>query len=217
MLRRVIALSQGILGGDDAMPLTPLETLDGFGRAGPPPNTAVAIDGGAFASAVAGPGTPPGFYGRGSVRRALNLSAGVEELRPVTDLPSGVETVKYSHAREVDLQPWLLCAAIVLGLVDLAISLFLRGLVRRPRPGLAALAIVILFAQGLPAKAGGKACQRYGRRPRRQPRDPSCLRAHGHRGDRPAQRCGTGRPQHGCQQAHLGRTGHTDSGRNRNR
>src|SRR6516165_3409286 len=90
MLRRTVAMSQGVAGAsEEALP--PLETLDGFGRLQHAPPTARPISGKEVSSAVASPQHPPGFYGTADTKRALNLSAGVKDLKPIENLPQGTE------------------------------------------------------------------------------------------------------------------------------
>ncbi len=74
MLRRLVALSAGVSAAPDAPPLSPAETLDGFGVLGPPPPAASGLAGTAFATTVVSPQHPPGLYGPEAGRRALNLS-----------------------------------------------------------------------------------------------------------------------------------------------
>lgn len=144
MLQRVVALSQGVAGAGTDITLPPLSSLDGFGRLQAPPPAAVAIPAGGFAGAVASPKTPPGYYGTESARRALNLSASMPAPRLLDELPSGVMRAVYTGAREFDFRPWLLTAALVLALIDLVISLALRGM--WPRRGARTTAAVVLAA-----------------------------------------------------------------------
>ncbi|MGE5145746.1 MAG: DUF4159 domain-containing protein, partial [Candidatus Eiseniibacteriota bacterium] len=142
MLRRMVALSRGVAEGTTEISLPPRELLDGFGRAQQPTAGAVAIPAGAFSQTAVGPRHPPGFYGTDAVRRSLNLSARLPELKPLGDLPAGAERGSYGVAGAVDIKPWLLVAALVLALADLLVSLFLRGLVPI-RFGRATAAIVV--------------------------------------------------------------------------
>ncbi len=153
MLQRIVGLSQGIVGDDQQAVFPPLESLDGFGLLGAPPSTAVAIPGRGFAKVRAGPRHPPGFYGRGGARRAVNLSHGMDGLAIIGDLPPGVEIASYAQDRGLDFKPWLLLAALVLILADLVISFALRGLLptrTMARPAAAAL----MLAAVLVATAG---------------------------------------------------------------
>jgi hypothetical protein len=127
MLQRLVGLSQGIAGAGADIALPPVSSLDGFGRLQAPPPVAVAIPAGGFANVELGPKHPPGYYGTETSRRALNLSAVIAAPRLIADLPSGVARAVYTGAREFDFRPWLLSLALALALIDLFVSLALRG------------------------------------------------------------------------------------------
>jgi len=152
MLRRVVELSHGAVAQPGGPPLPPLEALDGFGRLGAPPAGAVGLAADRFETTVPGPRHPPGYYGQADARRALNLSAGLQAPRALAAAPGGIGAETYGRAPQVAFQPWLLTAALVLALVDLAASLMLRGLLRgRPRAAAAGvLALAVLAAGGAP-------------------------------------------------------------------
>ncbi len=129
MLRRVIAVSRGVTTdttGD--RPLPPIETLNGFGRAAKPGPSATAITSSAFADAVIGPQHPPGYYGTGDTRRALNLAPRVTDFSAMGSLPAGVGVEPYAESDETDVKPWLLLLALLLFLADVIATLALRGL-----------------------------------------------------------------------------------------
>jgi hypothetical protein len=141
MLRRTVAMSQGVAAAsEEALP--PLETLDGFGRLQRAPPTARPISGKEVSAAVASPQHPPGFYGTADTKRALNLSAGVKDLKPIESLPQGTEREGFTSGREVDLRSPLLTAALLVALVDLLIAYALRGLLRR-RPARVVMAVFV--------------------------------------------------------------------------
>ena len=149
MLRRIVAMSQGVTGvGEGA--LSPLETLDGFGRLQHAPPTARPISAKEIGSTTPSPRHPPGFYGAADSRRALNLSDGVTELKPIGELPEGVARESFAKSAEVDIRPPLLVAALVLALLDLVIAYGLRGLLRRRPAGIAAGAL-LAFLMGTAA------------------------------------------------------------------
>ncbi|MBL27433.1 MAG: hypothetical protein CMM50_07790, partial [Rhodospirillaceae bacterium] len=141
MLRRVVEMSAGIVGEETSLPLPALRTLDGFGRLVAPSAAVTPLAPNRMAETVPGPTHPPGYYGNDAQRRALNLSSAIESLAPLPALPVGVKRVTFEKPEEIDLMPWLLAAAAVLALIDIAISLWIRGLV----PG-AGAAAAILFA-----------------------------------------------------------------------
>lgn len=137
MLRRMVELSHGVAAGGEDRPqtLAPHQTLDGFGRLGTPPPSALAVESGKLDKVVIGPQHPPGFYGDAANRRGVNLSVSVTSVRPLGELPAGMEKSVYRDSTEVDLKPWLLAAALALLLFDLFLSFFLRGLFARRIPG----------------------------------------------------------------------------------
>ncbi len=151
MLRRIVGLSQGVTTAAAAGTLPPLQTLDGFGQLERPPPTARPIARTAIAAAIASPQHPPGFYGTQVSRSALNLSAGIEELAPITGLPPDAQRGTFARGGETDLRPPLLTAALLLLLIDLLIAYALRGLLRR-RPA-RVLGMVLVAALALPAAA----------------------------------------------------------------
>jgi Domain of unknown function (DUF4159)/Aerotolerance regulator N-terminal len=130
MLRRLLGLAQGIAGdaGGEAV-LAPVATLDAFGRLVAPFPAATGVTARALATQTASARTPPGQYGTDLARRALNLGQGVAPPVALRGLPSGVTAAGYTPAREVDFKPPLLVAAFLLIAIDLALALFLRGLV----------------------------------------------------------------------------------------
>ncbi|MEE8272051.1 MAG: DUF4159 domain-containing protein [Alphaproteobacteria bacterium] len=161
MLRRLVALSEGVPGDGESQTLKPLSLLDGFGRLLAPPAAALPITGGGFSDTVVGPDHPPGFYGTEDMRRALNLGASVTELERLGELPAGVAIGDYAPRGEIDLLPWLLAAALALAVVDMVIALALRGLlglpVRRAVAAVATAALIGTLAGGLPSAARAQA------------------------------------------------------------
>ena len=149
MLQRIVQLSAGVGAAAGESVLAPYETLDGFGRLGPPPPFAAGLAASQIAREVPSPRHPPGFYGPEAARVALNLGPSVGPLRPLGAMPSGAEVRRLDgEAAERDLRPLLLGLAALLVLADLLISLWLRGLIR-PAPAAAragaASALIVLF------------------------------------------------------------------------
>lgn len=143
MLKRLVGLSEGQVGGQSAAPLPPAQVLDGFGRLRAPGAAATALTG-PPGRVAPGPAHPPGLYGEAGNRFALNL--GPHLAAPVALAPPpGVDVSPLSgRPAEWDGQPPLLAAALVLALADLALALALRGLLgRRAVAGLALLALLV--------------------------------------------------------------------------
>jgi hypothetical protein len=151
LLQRIARMSRGV-AGEGALPLAPLDSLDGFGRLAPPPPAARSIAAADFASSIVSPQTPPGFYGTDETRRALNLAPDLHELSALTDLPPGVVVEGYERASEMDLKPTILAIVLAILLADTVIALAMRGLLPlslfRRREGIASA-----FAGSLVASA----------------------------------------------------------------
>lgn len=155
MLGRIVGLSAGVAGGGGDAVLPPLAALDGFGRLGPPPPEARSVEAREFDGLAPSAATPPGYYGDGSARRALNLAVAVDRLAPIGELPAGVERRGFLDGPALDLRPWLLLAALALLLADLVVGLGLRGLLPRLRaaPAAAVVAGLALSAAAPPPAA----------------------------------------------------------------
>ncbi len=154
MLRRVMAVSQGVGGGGSGEVLPPIEVMDGFGSLGAAPATVLALEPDDASPLRVTPQHPPGYYGNDSLRQAHNMSSSVAGLTPLGSLPAGVTSGGYHESPEQDLKPWLLAAALILGFADLLISLFLRGLLRVPAgagPRATAALVVFGLAMSFPA------------------------------------------------------------------
>jgi len=148
MLRRIVQLSAGraVSGGDG--PLPPVEVLDGFGRLVAPGPLVAARP----AGAPPGPSHPPGYYGRGDGRVAVNLAPLLPEVRALVP-PPGVQVVRLGgQPDERPLGPVLLAAALGAAVLDLLLALWLRGLLGR-RTVLPALLWCLLAVPGRAAEA----------------------------------------------------------------
>jgi hypothetical protein len=154
MLQRLIGLSQGVADTGSAEAMPPLQTLDGLGRLGTPPAAAVAITAREIEAGTISPRHPPGYYGRGDTKRALNLPASIKELKPLRALPLRMLQTGYTKAEEIDLKYWLIAAVMALLAADLIISLALRGLLRPRRLAAARVASLLLLLT-----AGGASAQ----------------------------------------------------------
>ena len=173
MLQRTVALGRGVAESDaQRTTLAPYRILDGFGRLVEAPEWVRPIETARLEQTVVGPANPPGLYGPTANRRSLNLSATVRRLVPLGALPAGIAKLGYRKAEEIDLRPWLLMAALILFLLDLSISFFLRGLV--PRRAAATAAILCLLALPAGFASGAVTGPGPGRRPGRgrNSRDP---------------------------------------------
>jgi len=147
MLQRLVTLSRGVAGDGVNKALKPWRTLDGFGRLGAPPSGAQMLPADADQTFKPRPSTPPGFYGDENAQVAFNIGGHVAPPKPLV-LPGGVAVDRLSEGGETDLARWCLLAAALLLLLDLLLSLWLRGLMPRAvRIGRAApVALLLGFA-----------------------------------------------------------------------
>ena len=130
MLQRLVTMSRGVAGDGVNKSLKPWRTLDGFGKLGAPPAGAQALPPDADRTFVPKPTTPPGFYGDENAQVSFNIGGHVAPPKPLA-LPAGVATDRLSEGGETDLSRWCLLAAALLLLLDLLLSLWLRGLMPR--------------------------------------------------------------------------------------
>ena len=140
MLRRLVALSAGISAAPDAAPLSPAETLNGFGVLGTPPPAATGLAAANFAKTAVSPQHPPGLYGPEAGRRALNLSSAMGKLELAASVPNAARQDLNGGVRERAIGPWLVAAGLALLAIDLLLALRLRGLLR---PALAAVLLLL--------------------------------------------------------------------------
>ncbi len=159
MLRKIVAVSQGIASVSAEEALPPLEALDGFGLLGRPPATAVALDAETIEAGRIDARHPPGIYGRDSLRRAYNLADNVGPPTWLGQTIDGQAVQSFAGRSETVLLPWLLAAALALALLDMVIALALRGLLTPLSLGRSAAVLVLAAATGLvaapPAHAQG--------------------------------------------------------------
>jgi hypothetical protein len=150
VLRRTLAFAarpdgageREIAGG----PFVAQSTLDGYGALAPAAPDIAPIGQEDFATARAGPASPPGLYERAGVSAAIDAVAADETLQPLT-LPSSVARAGLGGAIERPLSGWLFGAAALMLAIDLMIALFLMGrLPHLARASAALLAFGVFFA-----------------------------------------------------------------------
>ncbi len=130
MLQRVVRMSRGVSGALAANRvglLEPNRTLDGFGRLGAAPKSAISIPADELALLTASPDHPPGFYGSGRAQSAFNLSAAMTTFDEIGTLPGGIARETYHEGNERVLAPWLFGFVLILFALDMALSMWLRG------------------------------------------------------------------------------------------
>lgn len=144
MLRRIVALSQGVARGAETGTLRPHRVLDGFGHFIDPAVTVRPVEASEADTIRISSRTPPGLYGPEGSRRALNLGPELTTLNTLENASAGIFTSPYGPARQIDLRSWFLTAALALLLIDFLIGLALRGLLPLQAKHRAATAIVTL-------------------------------------------------------------------------
>jgi len=163
MLRRIIALSQGVAQAAGGTPqttsLAPVHTLDGYGHLVTPPALATPVPAAAFDATPASPRHPPGYYGPADAPRALNLMRPDATIATLGTLAGVTSRHVYAETSETALRPLFLLAALLLIIADGIASLYVTGLfdttpIRRPRRGfkfMPAVALALLAASLLHA------------------------------------------------------------------
>jgi hypothetical protein len=151
MLGRLIGLGRGVpVQRDQMLPMQ--SALDAYGRLLPPPPGVSAITAQQAVEIAISPTHPPGFYGMGAATVALNLGGHIAT--PVAASLPGAEQFGTSPA-PINFGAAFLEAAIWLLLLDLLISLWLRGRLRHwPwRRLLAGATVFVIILQSQSANA----------------------------------------------------------------
>ncbi len=144
MLRRLVALSDGLMPTSHGAALQPVEVLDGLGHL-VRPGGAVATLTGDPAHIQPGPRHPPGLYGDGSTRVAVNLGPLLPDANRLVP-PQGIQVGDLDgQGHERPLRPVLLAAAVILAALDLLLSLALRGLLRGRAAAVAAVSVLVML------------------------------------------------------------------------
>ena len=169
MLRRITALSATVApdaeasgpattspasgANEAAVQLPPVRVLDGSGRLGPPPASAVPLPASGEVSATRR--NPPGLYGASDAFRALNLFPQATAIAPL-DLSTLEEARIADYPREtsIDLRPPLFVLALLLLFADAIAMLVMRGerrglRLKRGMPGFGALVIALALTLAL--------------------------------------------------------------------
>ena len=107
--------------------LDPLRILDGFGALQAAESFVQSIQAKDFEHMQPSAIHPPGIYGRGGYRQALNTGERINKLRAATNLPAGVFMQHYGSDFEIDLMPFLLYAALILLLADWLVMILISG------------------------------------------------------------------------------------------
>ena len=143
MLRRLVDLSVGVATDEatDGPPLAPAQTLDGFGQLVAPSPVAAAATARELTATQVSPRHPPGLDGPENGRRALNLSNRMDPPVAAPAIAGAREAAIGGAVAERALAAPLIALALALLVIDLLVSLRLRGLLRAATVALAMLAL----------------------------------------------------------------------------
>ncbi|MBX7145960.1 MAG: DUF4159 domain-containing protein [Alphaproteobacteria bacterium] len=134
MLRKLISLSQGTEDHNQSINslfLPPIRILDGFGKFQSPPSSVSALKQEEFAQQIVNADHPPGLYGyEEGTFYALNLISSLKTLQPIDFSSFNIdhEFLITQKDNVFDFKPWLLSFAFILLIIDMLISLWVRGL-----------------------------------------------------------------------------------------
>ena len=149
MLERLTQSADGLADTPEAMAgtvWTPLQVLNGFGGL-EPPTLVAGVPGDRLAADRPSAEMPPGIYGSGDRRAAVNVMRAGDTLRPLGAMPSGVTVETMTRPAETRLGPWLIALALILLAVDVLATLRLSGrLARAPGAAVATAAVLVLAA-----------------------------------------------------------------------
>jgi hypothetical protein len=149
MLERLTQSAGGVANAPETLQgttWTPLQVLSGFGEL-EPPSLVAGVPGERLAEARPSPGTPPGIYGSGERRVALNVMRAEDRLAPLGPLPDGVVVETLEQPQEIRLGPWLIGLALALLALDVLATLVVSGrLHRRLRHAAPAAGALMLLA-----------------------------------------------------------------------
>ena len=168
MLERLTQSAGGLSDTPEAMAgttWTPLQVLNGFGDL-ETPTLVAGVPGDRLAADRPSAEMPPGIYGSGDRRVAVNVMRAGDALRPLEPMPAGVRVETMTRAEEIRLGPWLIALALVLLAIDALATLRLSGRLGRMRGGTVAAtgAVGMIFA-ALVLGAGGVSAQTRGGAP----------------------------------------------------
>lgn len=137
--------------------LEPVMVLDGMGNLVPPSPAVQPLKTADADKTIPSPIHPPGLYGRDSIQYALNLGTALPSLNGISSLPSGVLQKYYDAEFEIDLQPAILYAALILFCLDWIVMILLSGglswatVIRLAR--IASMIFLFVIASCIPVKS----------------------------------------------------------------
>ncbi len=148
MLERLLpfANSRNIMGMSfDGGLLPPQSIMDGYGTLAQPKAHISPLNGSEIGITVASQETPPGLYGSLGSPVALNLSSKngpIDNNFNFDPIEDGDLVRGFTQTEENPLKPIFLTLALMLGLFDMALGLWLRGLVQKTAMALICMGLV---------------------------------------------------------------------------
>jgi hypothetical protein len=156
MLRRALARSASpvvpVSVTAPTVPLRPVLVVDGRGRPAPPGGAVPSIPPAQVATAVAGPGRPPGIYEGGGTRLVVQAATPGLSLAPVSGWPAGTRVLRTAPDTPRPFGGWLIAAGIALLLAEMLLALALAGHLRGVRQRLSS----VPGLWGLPTRQGAR-------------------------------------------------------------
>lgn len=151
MLRRILDLAPGAGSGAGTASgeaasqaaFTPRRVLTGTGDFVDPSPDAEPIAAADIDAARPSPRHPAGFYNRGSLERAINLTISEADLAPMPALPAGASLRGLERSPAIPLAPYLFGLAALLFLLDCVAALWLGGSLQRLRARRAGTAAMV--------------------------------------------------------------------------
>jgi hypothetical protein len=157
MLRRILDLAPSAGAGTNAgnheaaseAAFTPRRTLTGTGDFADPSPDAQPVAAAEIDRAGPTPEHPAGFYNRGALERAINMSMSESDLVPMGRLPAAAHLRGVERTPAIALAPYLFGLVAVLFLVDCLVALWLAGGWQRLRTRHVATVVLCVLALGV--------------------------------------------------------------------
>jgi len=151
MMKRLLSLSNQTETTNQPEKLPPYRLFDHNGLLAIPDHQSQPIDFKQINNLPPTQAHPPGLYGHAYMQKAYNLGPFVSQYRAIQDIPAGVSVRGFQEIEARSLAPWFLLGALVLGLIDWALTLRLRS--TSSAVGLGGLVIATLLLTSPPAQA----------------------------------------------------------------
>lgn len=150
MMKRLLSLSNQTDNTTRSEKLAPYRLFDHNGLLSIPDHQSQSITLKQINNIAPTQARPPGLYGHGDLLKSYNLGPFVSHYQPIRDIPVGVSVRGFQEIEARSLALWFLLGALILGLIDWALTLRLRS--ASSAIGLTGLLIALLFTH-VPAQA----------------------------------------------------------------